>query len=129
MGMIHAEIELINGEDLMLSKRHFIGQEEVKSIRVNMIVDTGSLYMCINESVQEYLQLPVVGMRRGELADGRKLDCPLVGPVEVRFKDQRCVVEALVLPCENEMLLGAFPLENMDVYIDPKRQELVTELD
>lgn len=125
MGMIKAEIELVNGEDLMLARRHFIGEEEIKSIRVNMIVDTGSFYVCINESVQAFLQLPVVDVKKGELADGRRIDCPLVGPVEVRFKNKRCVIDAMVLPGENEMLLGAIPLEDMDVYIDPKRQELV----
>ena len=34
MGLIHAEIELINGDDLALVKRNLIKQEEVKSIKV-----------------------------------------------------------------------------------------------
>jgi len=34
-------------------------------------------------------------------------------------------VDALVVPGNAEVLLGAIPLEGMDVLIDPNKQELV----
>jgi len=123
MGVIYAEITLINAIDLGLAKRHIIGEEEVKRINVNMLVDTGSVYMCINENVQAQLQLSVVEKRKGQLADGRIVEYDVVGPIEVRFKNRRCVVDAMVLPGDNELLLGAIPLEDMDVLIHPYRQE------
>ncbi len=125
MGVIYAEITLINAIDLGLAKRHIIGEEEVKQITVNMLVDTGSVYMCINENVQAQLQLSVVEKRKGQLADGRIVEYDVVGPIEVRFKNRRCVVDAMVLPGDNELLLGAIPLEDMDVLIHPYRQELI----
>jgi clan AA aspartic protease len=125
MGLIYAEITLINAIDLGLAKRHIIGEEEVKSINVNMLVDTGSVYMCINENVQAQLQLSVVEKRKGQLADGRIVEYDVVGPIEVRFKNRRCVVDAMVLPGDNELLLGAIPLEDMDVLIHPYKQELI----
>jgi len=67
MGLIYADIELINGIDLGLAKRHMIGDEEVKRMHVNMLVDTGSLYMCINETVQQQLQLSVVEKEKRSL--------------------------------------------------------------
>ena len=70
MGMIYAEIELINAIDLGNAKLYKIGEEEIKRIHVNMLVDTGSMYMCINENVRELLQLSVVEKRKGVLADG-----------------------------------------------------------
>lgn len=39
----------------------------------------------------------------------------VVGPIEVRFKNRRCVVDAMVIPGGNELLLGAIPLEDMPV--------------
>ena len=51
MASIYAEIELINGEDMMLARRHFIGGEEIKRMTVNMLVDAGGIYMCINENI------------------------------------------------------------------------------
>lgn len=125
MGVIYAEITLINAGDLEMARRHIIGEEEVKRITVNMLVDTGSVYMCINESVQAQLQLSVVEKRKGQLADGRIVEYDVVGPIEVRFKNRRCVVDAMVLPGDNELLLGAIPLEDMDVLIHPYRQELI----
>ncbi len=125
MGLIYADIELINADDLAFVRRHVIREEEVKRIKVKMLVDTGSIYMCINESVQEQLQLAIVEKRKGQLADGRIVEYEVAGPIEVRFKNRRCVVDAMVLPGDNEMLLGSIPLEDMDVMIHPSRQELI----
>jgi clan AA aspartic protease len=129
MGLIHANIELINGEDLILAKRHVIGEEEVKRMNVDMLVDTGSVYMCINENIQEQLKLPVVERRKGQLANGSIVEYDMVGPIEVKFKNRRCSVDAMVLPGENEPLLGAIPMEDMDVLIHPYKQELVVNPD
>ena len=57
MGLVYADITLINGEDIILAKRNIIGEEEIKQITVSMLVDTGSVYMCINETIKEQLQL------------------------------------------------------------------------
>ena len=129
MGVIYAEIELINGEDLILARRYFNGEDEIKRMYVNMLVDTGSVYMCINENIQEQLKLPVLEQRKGQLANGHIVEYDVVGPVEVRFKNRRCSVNAMVLPGDNEPLLGAIPLEDMDVLIHPYRQELMVNPD
>ena len=129
MGLIYAEIELINGEDLVLARRHFVGEDGIKSMTVNMLVDTGGVYMCINENIQEQLQLPVLEQRKGQLANGHIVEYDVVGPLEVRFKNRRCSVDAMVLPGDNEPLLGAIPLEDMDVLVHPLRQELIVNPD
>jgi len=129
MGVVDAEIELINGEDLILARRYFIGEDEIKRMTVNMLVDTGSVYMCINENIQEQLKLPVLEQRKGQLANGHIVEYDVVGPVGVRFKNRRCSVNAMVLPGDNEPLLGAIPLEDMDVLIHPYRQELIVNPD
>ncbi len=129
MGLVYADIELINGEDLVLAKRHIIGEDEIKRMHVNMLVDTGSVYMCINENVQEQLQLNVIEKRKGQLANGEIVEYDVVGPIEVKFKNRRCNVDAMVLPGDNEMLLGAIPLEDMDILIHPYRRELIVNPD
>jgi clan AA aspartic protease len=98
MGLVYAEIELINGEDLVLVRNKFKGEDEIKRMRVNMLVDTGSIYMCINENIQEQLQLPVIEQRKGQLTDDHIVEYDVVGPVEVKFKNRRCSVNAMVLP-------------------------------
>lgn len=61
--MVYAEIELKNYEDLTFLKRNLIGLEEVGQIRINMLVDSGSYFLVINENIQDVLQLPV--LRKG----------------------------------------------------------------
>jgi clan AA aspartic protease len=129
MGLIYASIELINGDDLVLSRHKHIDVDDIKRMPVSMLVDTGSVYMCINENIQEQLQLPVVDKRKGQLANGHIVEYDVVGPVEVRFKNRRCSLNAMVLPGDNEPLLGAIALEDMDVIIHPQRQELVVHPD
>ena len=55
MGLVYADIELINGEDLTLSRWFIIGEDEIKRMSVSALVDTGSYMLCINENIQEQL--------------------------------------------------------------------------
>jgi clan AA aspartic protease len=125
MGLVYADIELVNGEDLVLARRHIIGEDEIRRMPVNIRVDTGANMLAINESIQEQLQLPVVEKRKVELANGHIVEYDVVSPVEVLFKNRRCNCSAMVLPGNSEPLLGAIPLEDMDVLVHPQRQELM----
>lgn len=125
MGLVYADVELINGYDLQSAKRNIIGEEEVKRMHVNILVDTGAYYLCINETIQEQLGLAFIEKRKGQLADGSVVEYDVVGPVEIKFKNRRCNVDAMVLKGDNEPLLGAIPLEDMDVLVHPLRQELI----
>lgn len=49
MGLVYVDIELVNAGDLEMARRHVIGEEEVKHMTVNMLVDSGAYNMCINE--------------------------------------------------------------------------------
>ena len=129
MGLVYAEITLINGEDLILAKRHIIGEEEIKQMTVSALVDTVAYMLCLNENIQEQLQLPVLEKRKGQMANGTVRQYDVVGPVELKFKNRRTMCNAMVLPGDNEVLLGAIPLEDMDALIHPQRQELIVNPD
>jgi clan AA aspartic protease len=125
MRLVYADVELINGDDLALARRHIIGEDEIKHLHVNMLVDTGSYMLAINENIKEQLQLPVVEKRKAQTATGHIVDCEVVAPVELRFKNRSTTCRAIVLPGDAEPLLGAIPLEDMDVLIHPLRNELI----
>lgn len=129
MGLIHAEIELINAEDIGLARKNYIGEDEIKKIRIDMLVDTGSYNLCINEEIQVQLQLPFVEKRSAYTADNRLIEMDVVGPVFVKFKNRTTSCLAMVLPGNSEPLIGAIPLEDMDVLIHPQRQELIVNPD
>ena len=125
MGVVYAEIELINGDDLALVRKNIIDIDEVRRIDITMLVDTGAFLMAINESIQEQMQFPLLDKRKLVLANGEVEEFDLVGPVIVRFKDRSSTCSALILKGNTEPLLGAIPMEDMDVLVHPSRQELV----
>jgi clan AA aspartic protease len=129
MGFVHAEIELISGDDLVLARRNLIGEDEVKGMNILALVDTGSIMLCINENIQEYLKFPVVETKRVKLANGEIVECQVVTNVEIRFKNRATTCRAIVLPGDSEPLLGAIPLEDMDVLIHPQTQQLIVNPD
>jgi clan AA aspartic protease len=125
MGLVYAEIELINAGDIELARRHYIGQEEIKQMKLTMLVDSGAYMMAINETIQSQLELPFVEKRKVQVADSRVVEYDVVGPVNVKFANRKATCNAFVLPGESEPLLGAIPMEEMDVLIHPLRQELI----
>ncbi len=124
MGLVRTEIELISSVDLILARKGQIKEEEVKRLHVTALVDTGAYMLVINENVKRQLGLEVLGKETALLADGSEKELEVVGPIEIRFKTRRTTVDALVIPGNGEVLLGAIPLEGMDVIIDPAKQEL-----
>jgi clan AA aspartic protease len=90
-----------------------------------MLADSGAYMMAINETIQSQLELPFIEKRKVQLADSRVVEYDVVGPVNVKFKNRKAICSAFVLPGDNEPLLGAIPMEEMDVLIHPMRQELI----
>lgn len=84
--------------------------DEVKRLRVSMLVDTHSYMMCINESIQE--QLPVLDTKKAQMADNSLINCPVVDQLQMRFKNRHRSGRALVLSGESEPLLGTYQYKN-----------------
>jgi clan AA aspartic protease len=129
MGLTYADIELINAGDIAMARKFVIGDDEIKRMNINILVDTGAYNLCINETIQEQLDLPFLEKRKGQLANGSIEEYDLVGPIVLKFKNRQTVCNALVLKGENEPLLGAIPLEDLDVIIHPLSQQLMVNPD
>ena len=129
MGLVYADIEIVSAEDLALARRGYIKEENVKSKKVRALVDSGAYMMCINEHIQVQLDLAKVSSMEAELADGTLKTVDVVGPIVVNFSNRTTSCNAAVLPGESEVLLGAIPMEDLDVVIDPKLQTLTLPKD
>jgi len=125
MRMVYADIELINEDDLALVRRNMLDKDEVKRMRLEMLVDSGAYMMAVNETIQEQLDLPFIEKRKVQMANSSVVEYDVVGPVKVKFKNRTAICNAFVLPGDSEPLLGAIPMEEMDVLIHPQRQELI----
>lgn len=125
MGLVYAGVELINADDIALMRRNIIGKEDVKRMQINMLVDSGAYMMAINETIQAQLNLNFIEKRKAQMASGEVVEYEVVGPLMVKFANRTATCSAFVLPGDSEPLLGAIPMEEMDVMIHPQRQELI----
>ncbi|MDR1956946.1 MAG: retroviral-like aspartic protease family protein [Treponema sp.] len=125
MGTVYTEITLKNAGDIVRAQYGHITEKEIRETTVRALVDTGAGTLVINEPVREKLGLAIKGLRGAELADGTKQVCRLTEPVEIHWKDRHTACLALVVPGAGDVLLGAIPLEDMDLIVDPRRRELI----
>ena len=116
MGHVFADITLSNPRE-----------PELEPLAVNALVDTGAMMLCIPERIQIQLSLEEIEKRDITIADGSQRKVPYVGPVQIRFGNRSCFVGALVLG--DQALLGAVPMEDMDLVINPARRTVTVNPD
>ena len=105
---------LVNGHLLLKNPR----MAELSGVEVDALVDTGAVHLCIPEHVRIQLKLEAIEEKEVTLADGSKRLVPYVGPIEIKFKNRTGFAGALVLG--DRVLLGAIPMEDMDLVVIPK---------
>ena len=125
MSVVHTEIALKNALDVGKEREGLIKNHEIRQTTVQALVDTGAWTLVINEAVRNKLGLEIIGSDYGTLADGTKESLNVAGPLEIIWKDRRTICVALVLPTADEVLLGAIPLEALDLTINPRKEEVV----
>lgn len=109
---------LVNG-NLVLSNPRL---PDLEGVNVEALVDSGSTHLCIPEHIQLQLRLEPIDNKEVTLADGSKKLVPYVGPIELRFKNRVGFVGALVMG--DQVLLGAIPMEDMDLVIIPSTRTI-----
>ena len=124
MGNVFADITVKNAADIALVNAGHINENNVRSVTLTAIVDTGATTLVINEEIFKQLGLETVETRNINLAGGAKMECKVTSPVNIHWKNRFAAVSAVVLP-EGKPLLGVIPLEFMDLIVDPVRRELV----
>ena len=125
MGMVYANITLKNATDLINVQRGIIGEAEMRQTTVQAVVDTGAGTLIITEALRQELGLDLKGERWVTLANKTTAKCKYTDAVEVHWENRSSLVRPIVLEGSDEVLLGAIPLEDMDLIVDPARQILI----
>lgn len=96
---------------------------DLQPVEVEALADTGSVHLSIPEHVRVQLQLEATERKEAViLADGRRREVDYVGPIELRFKNRVAYVGALVMG--EQVLLGAIPMEDMDLVVNPRDRKI-----
>lgn len=112
MGLTNARIELRNPR-----------RPELGAVEMEALADTGALHVCIPAHVQTQLQLDTAMEKEVTLADSSRQLVPYVGPIELRYLNRVGFVGALVMG--DRPLLGAIAMEDMDLVVVPKTQQVI----
>lgn len=112
MGLVYQHIRIANA-----------ARPELEEVDANALVDSGALELCISKLIALQLKLEPIEQRVVTYADGRKEAVDYVGPVKVEVFGRHAFVGAIVTG--NSVLLGAVPMQSMDVLIDPARHQLI----
>ena len=116
MGIIYCKVRLANP--------YYPGQEEID---VQALVDTGATHLCIPEHIALQLKLTTLKEREVVTADGQHKLVQYEGPIQVSTLGRDCFVGALLMG--DQVLLGAIPLEDMDLVVLPREQRLAVNPD
>lgn len=92
------------------------------AVKVDALADSGAVHLCIPERIRAQLRLEAIDEKVVTLADGSKKRVPYVGPIEVRFKNRVGFAGALVMG--DQVLVGAIPMEDMDLIVVPRTRTL-----
>jgi len=93
---------------------------KLQPVEVESLVDTGEITLCIPEHLRIQLDLDEQERREVTVANGKREVVPYVGPIKITCLGRTCYTGALVLG--DRTLLGAVPMEDMDLVISPSRQ-------
>lgn len=116
--MYDGSMGLVSGKVILKNPR----LPELEAVEVDALADSGAVHLCIPESVRIQLKLEAIDSKEVTLADGGRKLVPYVGPIEVRFKNRVGFAGALVMG--DQVLLGAIPMEDMDLVVIPKTRML-----
>jgi clan AA aspartic protease len=92
----------------------------LEPVQARALVDTGAITMCVPPHIALQLQLQEVEKREVTVADGRRQLVPYAGPLQIFFQNRSSFGGALIFG--DEVILGAIPMEDMDLIINPTRQ-------
>ena len=125
MGIVYTEITLKNAGDISKAEDGIIKEEAVRQVKVRAMVDTGASTLIINNELCQKLGLKIKKTWDVMLAGGAQASAKVTSPVEVCWQDRSTTCESIVLADEKDVLLGAIPLEGMDLMVHPTSREVV----
>ena len=103
------KLKLTNTVDLANARAGLIPPEQVRTVEVEALVDTGATALVLPEDVVAALGLPELRRVRTGTADGSVRMVPFVGDLRLELLGREMTCEALVMPAGTTPLIGQIP--------------------
>ncbi|MDR2048758.1 MAG: aspartyl protease family protein [Treponema sp.] len=125
MSVFKEEITLANATDISNARNGLIPAGKIRKITVEAMPDTGAWTLVINEDTRQKLGLAIEETSESTPADGKTDTYDVTEGVKIHWKNRSIILPAVVVPDAKDVLLGALPLEAMDLMVDPVHERLV----
>lgn len=126
MGKVIVTAKLTNRDDLILAEHGYISENEIHSLEVEGIIDTGAVLVSLPQKIVDELRLKESEKRKVRYANGDVVEKSIAGglliEIQGRTSETRCIIE----PNSSTVLIGQIPLEEMDWMVHPQKQILVS---
>lgn len=127
MGEVKVTVKLSNAVDVGMHRRELMARDQVRSVTVEAVVDTGAVRSCMPVDLQHDLGLQIVRSINAQMANGLTEIVPMTEGVDVEILG-RLVTEAFLV-LGSEVLIGQTALEASDLLVDCTRQQVTTHPD
>jgi len=124
MGKVMQKIKLTNYADMIRAQDGHLAPELIRSIEMDALIDTGASTLILPADVVEKMGFTQVEVRKLRRADGKLIESPRVADIHLEICGRDMFTSAYVTPAGTTPLVGQIPLEELDLIVDPKRQEL-----
>jgi clan AA aspartic protease len=127
MGKVMTKVKLTNGLDQSLAQRGMLPSDQVRTVEVEALVDTGATTLVLPAEICRTLGLGEIGRRRVRYADGRRREIPWVTDLFIEILGRGMGCDALVEAEGTTPLIGQIPLEGLDLVVNPKTGDLMPD--
>ena len=127
MGEVRTTIKINNAMDVDMHRGGLIPRDQIRSITVEAVVDTGAVRSCIPVDLKEKLGLETIRHINAQMANGQTESVELTQATYIDIMDRVATESFLVLG--SEVLIGQTALESTDLLVDCNRQRVITNPD
>jgi clan AA aspartic protease len=117
-------MKLLNSGDARLAREGLLRPDQVRTLELEALVDTGATDLVLPGDVVSRLGLPEIDRCRIRLADGSEREVSKVSELMVEILGRRMGTDAYVMPAGTKALIGQLQLEDLDLIVDPRSREL-----
>ncbi len=114
-----------NALDFWLVQLGQLVPEQIRTVEVEGLVDTGATLSVIPKAIADQLGVPEIRRATVHYADQRVAEKPIVGPIRVTICNRTALFEAIVEEQLNEPLIGQIVLESLDLVVSPRELTLM----
>jgi len=124
MGEVKCEVKLENFVDRSNFEEGKLTEEKIRRDITTALVDAGSTLLVLPQEIVEKLGLRRLKKVVVTYADERKEERDVAGVVTLTIGDRSANLDCVVGPPLSEPLIGQIALEEMDLIVDCKDQQL-----